>query len=159
MPTLQNSTQLSKLPIFSDLIHSRVRVKSQTYFMTGGLPPISSSLRQALSHSRPVILFSNWTLAVIVLMLHSLLREDGFVVYNFCWSSPAQLFSSPILRDSWPPFTVSDSRFLQPSGPGPRMSPRNMVTQLYSQALGSLFSASYYSQGYGGGIRTRLHTG
>jgi hypothetical protein len=36
--------------------------------------------------------------------------------------------------------------------------PRNSVAQLYSQALGSLFIASYDSQGYGGGIRTR-HTG
>jgi hypothetical protein len=39
------------------------------------------------------------------------------------------------------------------------ISPRNRVAQLYPQALGSLFVASYYSQGYGGGIRTRLHTG
>jgi hypothetical protein len=35
-------------------------------------------------------------------------------------------------------------------------SPRKWVTQLYPQALGSLFVASYDSQGYGGGIRTRL---
>jgi hypothetical protein len=39
------------------------------------------------------------------------------------------------------------------------ISPRNRVAQLYPQALGSLFVASYDSQGYGGGIRTRLHTG
>jgi hypothetical protein len=39
------------------------------------------------------------------------------------------------------------------------ISPRNRVAQLYPQALGSLFVASYYSQGYGGGIRTRLHAG
>jgi hypothetical protein len=37
------------------------------------------------------------------------------------------------------------------------ISPRNRVAQLYPQALGSLFVASYYSQGYGEGIRTRLH--
>jgi hypothetical protein len=37
--------------------------------------------------------------------------------------------------------------------------PRNRVAQLYPQALGSLFVASYDSQGYGGGIRPRLHTG
>jgi hypothetical protein len=35
------------------------------------------------------------------------------------------------------------------------ISLRNRV----AQALGSLFVASYDSQGYGGGIRTRLHTG
>jgi hypothetical protein len=33
------------------------------------------------------------------------------------------------------------------------------VAQLYRQALGSLFVASYYSQGYGGGIRNRRHAG
>jgi hypothetical protein len=39
------------------------------------------------------------------------------------------------------------------------ISPRNRVARLYPQALGSLFVASYDSQGYGGGIRTRLHAG
>jgi hypothetical protein len=33
------------------------------------------------------------------------------------------------------------------------------MARLYPQALGSLFVASYDSQGYGGGIRPRLHTG
>jgi hypothetical protein len=33
------------------------------------------------------------------------------------------------------------------------------MAQLYPQALGSLFIASYDSQVYGGGIRPRLHTG
>jgi hypothetical protein len=32
------------------------------------------------------------------------------------------------------------------------ISPRNRVAWLYSQALGSLFFASYDSQGYGGGL-------
>jgi hypothetical protein len=38
-------------------------------------------------------------------------------------------------------------------------SPGNTVAQLNPKALGSLFMASYYSQGYGEGIRTRFHTG
>jgi hypothetical protein len=37
------------------------------------------------------------------------------------------------------------------------MSLRNRVAQLYPRALGSLFVASYDSQGYGGSIITRLH--
>jgi hypothetical protein len=37
--------------------------------------------------------------------------------------------------------------------------PRNRVALLYPKALGSLFVALYDSQGYGGGIRPRLHTG
>jgi hypothetical protein len=36
------------------------------------------------------------------------------------------------------------------------ISPRKRVTQLYPQAMGSLFVASYDSQGYRGGIRTHL---
>jgi hypothetical protein len=39
------------------------------------------------------------------------------------------------------------------------ISPRNRVARLYPQALSSLFIAPYNSQGYGGGIRLRLHTG
>jgi hypothetical protein len=39
------------------------------------------------------------------------------------------------------------------------ISPRNREAQLYHQALGPLFVASYDSQGYGEGIRTRHHTG
>jgi hypothetical protein len=39
------------------------------------------------------------------------------------------------------------------------ISPRNRVAQLYPRALGSLSVASYDSQGYGGGILSRLHTG
>jgi hypothetical protein len=39
------------------------------------------------------------------------------------------------------------------------ISPRNKVARLYTQALGSLFVASYDSQGYGGGIRPRLQNG
>jgi hypothetical protein len=34
--------------------------------------------------------------------------------------------------------------------------PRNRVAQLYLQALGSPFAASYDSQGYGGGIQTKV---
>jgi hypothetical protein len=37
------------------------------------------------------------------------------------------------------------------------ISSRKRVAQLYPQALGSLFVASYYTQGYGGGIGTGLH--
>jgi hypothetical protein len=60
-------------------------------------------------------------------------------------------------RDSWPYFTVSDLRLLQPGGPGSRIYVYIPQEQLYSQALGSLFFASYDSLGYGIGIRTHLH--
>jgi hypothetical protein len=38
------------------------------------------------------------------------------------------------------------------------ISPRNRTVQLYPQVLSSLLVASYDSEGYDGGIRTRLHT-
>jgi hypothetical protein len=76
-----------------DLTTEPTERQSQIYYTTGGLPPISSSWRQAPWDSRPVILFSNWTLLIIDLMQHPLWREDGSVVYNCCWSSPAQSFS------------------------------------------------------------------
>jgi hypothetical protein len=38
------------------------------------------------------------------------------------------------------------------------ISPSDRVAQLYPPALSSLFVLSYDSQGYGGGILTRLHT-
>jgi hypothetical protein len=63
-------------------------------------------------------------------------------------------------RDSWPYFTVSNSRLSSLEGQFPVfISPRNRVAQLYPRALGSLFVASYDSLGYGGGIQTRLHMG
>jgi hypothetical protein len=54
----------------------------------------------------------------------------------------SQIRESPNLEDQVPVFIY----------------PRNRVARLYPQALGSLFVASYDSQGYGGGIRLRLHT-
>jgi hypothetical protein len=53
---------------------------------------------------------------------------------------------------------IRDSRNLEGQVPV-FISPRNSVAQLYPQALGSNFVVSYDSQGYGGGIRNRLHTG
>jgi hypothetical protein len=56
--------------------------------------------------------------------------------------------------------TISDSRPPNLEDQVPVfISPRNRVAQLYSQTLGSFFIAFYDSQGYGGGIRTGLHTG
>jgi hypothetical protein len=61
-------------------------------------------------------------------------REEGSVVYNSCWPSPAQSFSGP--------------------------SPIVLVAIFYCLRFEtSLFVASYDSQGYGGGIRPHLHTG
>jgi hypothetical protein len=64
----------------------------------------------------------------------SLWRENGSVVYNCSWPLPAQTFSGP--------------------------TPMGLVAIIYCLRFEtSLFVASYDSQGYGGGIRPRLHTG
>jgi hypothetical protein len=80
------------------------------------------------------ISFLNWTPAVIVLIKHPLWQEDESVIYSWCWPSPAHSFSGP--------------------------SPVGLATIFYCLRFGtSPFVASYDSQGYGGGIRHRLHTG
>jgi hypothetical protein len=117
--------------------------QSQSYITTGGLPPISSSLRQAPWDSRPVILFSNWTLAVIVFLQHPLWREDGSVVYNCCWSSPEQSFSDP--SPAGLTIRFYSLRFETPStwkARSPYFNLRNSVAWLYHQTLGFLFVAS-----------------
>jgi hypothetical protein len=76
-------------------------------------------------------------------------------------ADPCQLRHSRVItpRDSWPYFTVSDSRLPQPEGPGPCIYiSQKQGGPVIPQALGSLFVVPYDSQGYGGGIRTREHT-
>jgi hypothetical protein len=63
-------------------------------------------------------------------------------------------------RDSWPSFTVSDSRLPQPVGSGPHMYiPQEQGGLVIPSGTGFPFVASYDSQGYGGAIRPRLHAG
>jgi hypothetical protein len=83
-------------------------------------------------------------------------REDGSVVYNCCWPSPAH--SSSGTHDHILLSHIGDSPNLEGHVPV-FISPRNRVVRLYLQAPGFLFVASYDSQGYGGGIRTRLQAG
>jgi hypothetical protein len=65
-----------------------------------------------------------------------------------------------VRRDLWPHFTVSDSRLSQPGGPGPRIYiPQEQDSPVIPPGTGFPFVASYDSQGYSAGIRTRLHAG
>jgi hypothetical protein len=131
--------------------------QSQSYFTTGGLTPISSSWRQAPWDSRPVILFSNWTLAVIVPMQHPLWREDGSVVYNGCCLRQLSHIQARVPRDSWPHFTVSDLRlprtwrtrflYLYPPGTGwPGYTLRNWVLKP-DLHLSNIWESSSYLTG------------
>jgi hypothetical protein len=79
------------------------------------------------------ILIIVWQLRVCWFGAPSLMR-DGSLVYNSCWSSPAQSFSGP--------------------------SSIGLVAIFYCLRFEtSLFFTSYDSKGHGGGIRPRLHTG
>jgi hypothetical protein len=95
-----------------------------------------------------------------VILLRPFWEEDGSVIYCFCWPSPAQSRSglSPARLKTIFYCLIWDFSSLEGQVPV-FISPRNMVVQLYPRALGSLSVASYDSQGYGGGILSRLHAG
>jgi hypothetical protein len=98
----------------------------------GYSPYVTSSLMRGwVCHLRLLLALSN---AVII-------RSESHRAHDHILLS--QTWDSPNLEGQVPTF----------------ISPRNRVAQLYPQALGSLFVASYNSQGYGGGIRPCLHTG
>jgi hypothetical protein len=126
--------------------------QSQSHFTTGGLPPISSSWRQAPWDLRqdtcgysPYVTSSltrEWVCRLLLLLVLAsavILGSGSRGTHGQILLS--QIRDSPNLEDQVPVF----------------ISPRNRVAQLYSQALGFLFVASYDSQGYDGGIRSRLH--
>jgi hypothetical protein len=94
--------------------------------------------------------------------LCNILSNKGMGLSFTIAAGPRQCSHSQVRvqRDSLPYFTVSDSRLPQPGRPGPRIYiSTKRVPQLYPQALGFLFVASYDSQDYSGGIPPRLHAG
>jgi hypothetical protein len=111
-------------------------------------------LRQTVSRTvRLGVGFSVWQLLPFFFMQGALWREDGSVICSPTthWLESCRTHTHTLL---------SLLRLPQPAGPGPRIYiPRNRVVQLYPWALGSLFVTSYDSQGYGGGILSRFHTG
>jgi hypothetical protein len=127
------SSQSSSSTISRDSVNSDSQSVSQSYITTDG-QSVSLSWNKA-----PI-----WDLTTRFLLLsdncwfvyvgRSLWREDGSVVYSCSWPLPAQTFSGP--------------------------TPMGLVTIIYCLRFEtSLFVASCDSQGYGGGIRPRLHTG
>jgi hypothetical protein len=138
----------------------KTQSRSQSYFTTGGLPPISSSLRQAPWNTRPVILFSNWTLTVIDSpnVTSFLTRGWVFRLYLLLYLAIAVILRSESrgTHDHILLSRIRDSPNLQVPI---FIYPGNSVALLYPHALGSIFVAHYDSLGYGGGIRPRLHKG
>jgi hypothetical protein len=104
--------------------------QSQSYFTTGGLPPISSSWWHAPREPRPV--FS--------LQLNTC-DYSPYVTYNFCWSSA----SAVILRSE--SCRTHDHNLLSQIRDSPNLegqvpvfiSPRNRVVRLYSPGTGFPF--------------------
>jgi hypothetical protein len=82
------------------------------------------------AHNQILLLFDSYGLV----LCGAPWREGGSIICTCCWPLPAQSFSGP-----------------SPFGP---------MTIFYCLRFEtSLFIASYDSQGHGGGIRPRLHTG
>jgi hypothetical protein len=81
------------------------------------------------------------------------------LLYNCFWALPEQSLLGRNLAELTAIFCclIWDSPNLEGQVPV-FISSRNRVAQLYLRALGSLFVASYDSQGSGGVILTRLHT-
>jgi hypothetical protein len=70
------------------------------------------------------------------------------LLYNCFWALPEQSLLSEVPQNSRPYFTVSSETPPTWRARSPYLfPPRNRVTQLYPRALGSLFVASYDSQG------------
>jgi hypothetical protein len=151
-PTMYSTFVLTFLPA--------VRVKSQSYFTTGGLPPVSSSRRQTPWDSRLSTNFQVNSFGRSPYVTSSL--DRGCVC---CLQLLLVLASAVILR--FESRGIHDHILLCQIRDFPNLEGqvpvfvylRNRVVLLCHQVLGSLFVASYVSQGYGGGIRTRLHTG
>jgi hypothetical protein len=107
-----------------------VKLKSKSHW---DWRPVSMSWCRAPSGAHYHIFITVWQLRSCFVGL-PLWREDGSVFCICCWSSPAQPFSG--------------------------QSPLGLATIFYCLRFEtSVFVASYDSQGYGGGIRPRLHTG
>jgi hypothetical protein len=131
--------------------HWTVLSRSRSYFTTDGRS-VSMSLCRAHSGTCDQILLPVGRLLSKICGLISvrrpLWREDGPAV---C-SAITQWFESRRTRNHT---LLSHLRLPQPGGPGSNIYiPRNRGARLYPRALGSLYVASYNSQGYGGCILT-----
>jgi hypothetical protein len=134
---------------------------SQRYFTAGGLVPVSSSWRQAPWDSRSEFFifqlntcgYSHYVTSFLmrgcIYRLQLLLVLASLVILRSEFLRTHDHILLPQIRDS-PNLEGQVPLFI---------SLRSRVAQLYPEALGSDFIASYGSQGYGGGIRTHLNTG
>jgi hypothetical protein len=115
--------------------HTYVHIQISAY-------DISSSLAKQpfLSHSLPQKILPVLSIRKLD---HLVCTSSHFATTFFCRARSSASCPPPNLEDQVSVF----------------MSPSDRVAQLYPQVPGSLFVSFYVSQGYGGGILTRLHTG
>jgi hypothetical protein len=107
--------------------------ESESYVTTDGQPASLSWSKTPIWGLRPDLYYMYDSYG-LVLVRRPLWREVGSVFCMCCWPLPVQSFSGP--------------------------SPLGLETIFYCLTFAtSLFVASYDSQGHGGGIRPRLHTG
>jgi hypothetical protein len=150
--------------ILRKLVHHRFL---PNYFQSIYHPFTSRLLKASLSNTQMTLF--HWGQAVdavsncpsIFLYTDMKFLLIAVYVYDCCWPSSPQSFSgqTPIaLMTIFYCLRFDTPRNLE-GQVSVFVSPRNRVARLYPQALGSLFVAFYDSQGYGGGIRPRLHTG
>jgi hypothetical protein len=98
---------------------------------------VGQSVLVSSTHMEPKTRFL--LLTVMGLLMWGCLLMWGWIIYNCCWPSPAQLFSDlSLARLVWPYFTVltfetpptwrARSRYLYPPGTGwPSYTPRHWV--------------------------------
>jgi hypothetical protein len=132
----------------SDSLSNSYLSRSQTYVTTDGQSASLSWCQAPVWGQRPDFYYSQ---TVTGFSLRGALSSERTCLPFTVATGSCQRGHSRVRvpRDSWPYFTVSYSRLLQPGGQGLRIC--------LPQALGSLFVTSYDSQGCDGGIRIRLH--
>jgi hypothetical protein len=97
---------------------------------------------------------------VVIFLAPSLTRRRVCnLLYNSFWALPEQSLLGRSPQNSRPYFTVSSETPSTWRARSPYLYPPGTGWPRYPRALGSHFVASYDSQGSGGGILTRLHTG
>jgi hypothetical protein len=144
--------------------------QSQSYVTTGS-QSVSLSVLVSSTHLRLTTRFLLlWDSCRSVDMGHSLWLENGSAIYNCCWSSPAQSFStqSPgglvtyfTVRFETPPTWMARSPYLYPPGTGwPSYTPRHWVLFLSppTKSLhGSLYRLAYNHWNSSIVIETAIH--
>jgi hypothetical protein len=119
---------------------------SLCYFSSMILSEPVSSWRQAPRDPRPVFIFPTEHLRLS--SARNILSDEMGLSFTIA-AGPRQRSHSQVLvpRGSWPHFTVSDSRLLQPGTPGPRIyiPLEHSGPVIPPRGLGSLFVASYDS--------------